>query len=131
MNEKTDYASWLERTRGVEFSPFGRKVANTLGFVSDGLWNSPTKRKNVNWKDQSNIVCLWYGNMSNRGGWDLAIILFECARKNIQLTISPYNRQYLKLTFSDQKNTNKSAVENERFPGTNEMIELYNSLSIR
>ena len=117
-----DHARLVERNTKQEMSDLGKAVANVLGMVGSGIYNSPINVSKTDWTDSYYIKVLWRGYLSNWDFAELSYLWILCHRRMIRVTISPCNPQCLKLEFWQRKK--RGGGTSERLPDCEEMLKL-------
>jgi len=90
---------WVESRCKIACSPFGRKIANIIGYVGNGIYNAPIKPEKVDWDDEDYIVVNWGGDLTNWDNKSLSKLFVLCARQMIRFTIEPSSPSTIKLSF--------------------------------
>jgi hypothetical protein len=101
---------WLERrlareNPNIQISELGKKVADILGHVFDGIHNCPATlfHKRTNWESNHHIELVIYGELAT---WDfnrLTRLVILCHDQCIRLSIEGANIHYLRLFFHTRK----------------------------
>jgi len=104
MGSENNYAhdghvDWLRANYDIKPSKLGIEVANVLGLVGCGLYNAPINHKKIDWKNERMIDVVWGQDLSNWDFCNLSVLLVECHRRMLRVTIMPCNFNYLKLRF--------------------------------
>lgn len=102
--EKYSGADWLAsilRRRNREVSPLGRKVADILGQVHQGIYHVDDDVLNhkVQWHDATRIDITFYGCFSTYDDPKLTLLLICCVASGVMFTIRGRTKSYYRLSF--------------------------------
>ena len=109
-----NHYQWVEQCTKTTCSPLGKEVANVLGFVGNGLYNSPIKVAKTDWTNDHDISVIWSGSFANWDNFELSALLIECHRRLLRDEIEPHNFRSLKLSFWQRKS--REGGISERLP---------------
>jgi len=94
------HAEWLEQSKKIIPSEFGKKVANILGYVWQGLYHiQTTSLKKVKWGDERYMEIIISQGLATWDRNDLTELIVLCHDECIRLEIRPCSPQHLKLCF--------------------------------
>ena len=123
-----DHYKWIENVYKLKCSDLGKEVANTLGYVFRGIYNTPINHKKVEWNNMQYIEVLLHRYISTYDGQELTSLVIECFRRMLRMTINPCNFRNLKLQFWQRKTCDMSAGMGQRLPTIEYMIQQRDNL---
>jgi hypothetical protein len=84
-----NHGNWLRKNLHINPSPLGATVANILGYVGGGLYNSPIDLKKVEWTNTFIVSVIWKNNhLTNWDDFALSRLWVRCHREMIRVEIS-------------------------------------------
>ncbi|MBF0481302.1 MAG: hypothetical protein HQK81_06300 [Desulfovibrionaceae bacterium] len=117
-----DHAGWVEDATKMKCSELGREVANILGYVGGGIYNAPLNVKKIKWDDPYCIEVVWQHTMSSWDHCELALLLVECTRRMIRVSMQGCGPRYMRLLFH-KRNTRTGSMQ-RRLPDIEEMVAM-------
>lgn len=117
-------ADWVESALRKPLSPFGRQVADLLGYLYAGIYHIEHAVQKVDWSNDRYIV-LKIGTEASLATWDfnyLTTLVLLCHRMAIRCEVSPCNPQKITLHFHKRQRTGGMA---ERHPTIEEAIQWF------
>lgn len=119
-----DHAGWVERSLrpSQKMSGLGKTVAGIIGYVGNGVYNSPININKTDWTDPYYIKVMWGKYLTNWDWCDLSKLWVVCHRKMVRVEINPCSPTHLKLEFWQRKTRRGGTAE--IIPDCEEMIKM-------
>jgi len=93
-------ADWLQIRIDYKLSPLARKVADLMGQVECGLYNSDCVTKQEGWKEKDRIELIYKDRLTTHSfPCSLTLLVLLCHQQKIELTIQPCSDNWIRLIF--------------------------------